>query len=263
MLCVSGLTIKSPKLVINASRGCCFDLKSCKLVNIMLAYFRMFLIIAAFQSAACAGIIVTVQNSTLSQGGTGWIDVYLSGAPLDTLGRFSYEFNITGAIPQAGDLQFSASQVKTEQDESGPPPYFFYGDTDPGSLSSALGGDAVTLLGDDTLATLDSVSVDGQFLLARLELEHIGLMSVGSHDFTVSLNVLSPFTEFDRDYDFLTDNSYLSTEFSAISGTVTVQSAAAVPEPSSILVWSIGALYAVVVRTRRWAKKCPPAIPPE
>ncbi len=67
-----------------------------------------------------------------------FVDVYLSGATGDTLGSFGYEFNITGATAQSGDLLFRSIQSNSEQSEMGPPAYVFSGDTDSGLFNSAL-----------------------------------------------------------------------------------------------------------------------------
>ncbi len=89
--------------------------------------------------------------------GIGFVDVYLTGDPGDTLGSFGYEFSITGATAQSGDLQFRAVQSDSEQSELGPPAYVFSGDTASIPFDSQRGGDAVTLVGGDSLASLDSV----------------------------------------------------------------------------------------------------------
>ncbi len=216
-------------------------------------------LLCAMSNRAQGDLILDVRDATLSAGGTGFVDVYLTGAPGDLLGRFGYQFNITGAIAQSGDLQFQATQSKSEQDVgpvatlAEPAPYVFFGDTDPGNLNSArgsLGTDPLVLEGGDSLLSLDYVSVDGTFLLARLELQHDGQFSLASHDFTVTLNLSSPVTEFDRDFDPLTDNNYTLGQLTALSGTVTV-TASAVPEPSSVAVIGLAGIGMIVRRRLR------------
>lgn len=187
------------------------------------------------------GVIIMVQNAQLNAGGSGAVDVYISGQAGDLLGRFGYEFNITGATPQSGDLQFSVIQSGSAQNESGIPSYVFLGDTDPGNFLATRGSggtDPVSLIGADVLATLNDISIDGTFLLARLALDHVGTLTAASHDFTISLNPISPFTVFDQDWDAGTDNNYATNQITAISGTVTVY-AAAVPEPSGFVILAI------------------------
>ncbi|MEZ6092530.1 MAG: PEP-CTERM sorting domain-containing protein [Pirellulaceae bacterium] len=210
-----------------------------------------------------ADLIIDVQNASLNAQGIGFVDVYLTGEVGDTLGAFGYEFNIAGATAQSGDLQFRVVQLDSEQNESGPPPYVFLGDTDPGSFNSVQGGNAVTLVGGDALASLDSVPVNGEFLLARLELQHVGPLVGTSHDFTVSLNAASPFTFFDRDFDPGTNDPGVTDDygsFTALSGTVTVSSAA-VPEPSSLAMLSLIAIGGSLARKMR--QKCSRKIAPD
>jgi len=220
--------------------------------------FRMFITVAILSVAfnhANGGIIVAVQNATMTAGASSYVDVYITGAPGDELGRFGYEFSISSATPQSGDLQFSPVQSNSEQIIGSSPPdhlgYVFLGDTDPGNWNSNLGGNAVTLRGGDVLNLGNSVSIDGPYLLARLELLHTGPMSVASHAFTISLNPLSPFTEFDKDFDPGTDTNYSAGQITALSGTVTVNGAAAVPEPASFLMLAIGGGSWLLVRRRR------------
>lgn len=200
-------------------------------------YFLVFLFAFAIQRNGLGELIIIVQDATMTEGSnTAFVDVFLSGQAGDTLGRFGYEFTISGAVAQSGDVQFRLTQSNSEQTEAGPPSYVFLGDTDPGNFNSVRsGGDPVTLVGGDFLNSLDSVPVNGTFLLARLELEHVGAMSLPNHQFTISLNPAN--SEFDRDFDPGTNVPGISDNygsFTSLSGTITVN-AAAVPEPSSIL----------------------------
>ena len=214
-------------------------------------------------STACGDIIISIESKTITAGSANeYVDVFIEGVSGDTLGRFGYEFQISGAGPQSGDLQFRASYDKNNpinplnqtNSEQNDPTYVFYNDTDPVDNFTAkrgsLGTDPLSLVGGDQLASLDSVNITGPFLLARLELQHIGPASPGSYAFTISLNESSPITEFDRDYDPLTDTNYTSGQISATSGIITVN-AAAVPEPSSMAILAVGGLAAVLRYRRR------------
>jgi hypothetical protein len=208
-----------------------------------------------FMLPECAqgAIVIQVQTSTLNEQGIGFVDVYLTGDAGDTLGAFGYEFTITGANAQSGDLRFRETQSKSEQSEGGTSPYVFLNDTDESLLNSGRGDDAVTLRGGDSLASLDSVQVNGQFLLARLELEHVGSMTVPTHDFTIALNPTSQFTFFDRDWDSDSNVAGISDNygtFTSLSGIVTVN-ATAVPEPSCLLLLGTAGAAIYVHRRRK------------
>ncbi|MFO1004003.1 MAG: PEP-CTERM sorting domain-containing protein [Planctomycetaceae bacterium] len=182
-------------------------------------------------TSAQGDIIVDVRDATMSAGSSSFVDVWLTGDPGDTLEAFGYQFAITGATPQSGDLQFSVVQSNSEVTESGPPPYVFLGHSD-GFNSSRT--DPVSLAGGDVLeAGQQDSPVGGTFLLARLELEHVGSMTDPTHQFTISL--VDANSVFDKD----ADNPGVSLlGFTSFSGTVTVTSAA-VPEPSTALALGI------------------------
>ena len=182
---------------------------------------------------AYGGIIIDVQDATITAGTSSFVDVWLTGDLGDELGRFGYGFSISGATRPSGDLQFAVVQSNSEQTIGASPPdnqgYLFFGDTDPGNWNSTR-FDAVTLRGGDALNSLDFVSIEGTFLLARLELLHTGPMSVASHAFTINLNPLSAFTEFDMDFDAGTNSNFSAGQITPLPGTITVNSAA-LPEP--------------------------------
>ena len=238
-------------------------------LNMKAQMFRFFTLpvvaCCMLMSTACGDIIISIESKTITAGSANeYVDVFIEGDTGDTLGRFGYEFQISGAGPQSGDLQFRTSYDKTNpanplnqtNSEQNDPTYVFYNDTDPvdnfTAKRGALGTDPLSLVGGDQLASLDFVDITGPFLLARLELQHIGPVSPGSYAFTISLNLSSPVTEFDQDYDPLTATSYTSGQISVApgSGIITVN-AAAVPEPSSMALLAVGGLVAVVRHRRR------------
>lgn len=192
---------------------------------------------------AHGAVIIDVRDNTMSAGTSSFVDVWLTGDPGDTLEEFGYEFSITGATPQSGDLQFSAVQSNSEVTETGPPPYVFLGDS--GSFN-ATQITPVLLSGGDALALGSDLSVDGTFLLARLELTHVGSLINPSHQFTISL-VPGAGSYLDTDTDTA---GVQPLAFTSLSGTVTVTSAA-VPEPSSFALLGVAATVGGYAQRRR------------
>lgn len=219
--------------------------------------FRTLLTVAILFAAAnnsLGAIIVDVQDATMCAGSSSFIDVFLTGDPGDELGRFGYEFVISGATPQSGDLQFAVVQSNSEQTIGSSLPdhqgYVFLGDTDIGNWNSNR-IDAVTLRGGDLLNSLDFVSINGTYLLARLELIHTGSISLASHNFGISLNLNPSVTEFDMDWDAGTNTNYPQSQITAFSGIVTINSAA-VPEPGTFAVLAITSVGYI---GRKWRRR--------
>ena len=212
----------------------------------MNRYCLMSLILWQCFGATCAigGVIVDVRDATMSAGTISFVDVWLTGDPGDTLEEFGYRFSITGATPQSGDLQFSVVQSNSEVSEAGIPPYVFLNDSG-GFNADRVGGDPVLLGGGDILGAGQDLSVDGTFLLARLELTHVGSLTNPSHQFTISLVPGSSY--FDTDAD---TPGVQPLAFTSLSGTVTVNSAA-VPEPASFVVLGLAAAVGGYVRRRK------------
>ncbi len=145
-------------------------------------------------TTASAGVIIQVQNATITAGGTGFVDVLISSTGMDNLFLAQYDFRISGSATD-GALQFrsTANQSNSEQGADLPMwpfAYVFLGDTDPMNFSAALQPTPTELQGGDFTDSFTAVAVDGtQKLLARLEIEHITgtpLAAVGDM-FTVSL----------------------------------------------------------------------------
>lgn len=212
----------------------------------------LFIVLMLSSKTAHADLAISVQNGTIAPQGSAFVDVYVTGAPGDVIGSFAYRFEISGASPTAGDLQFSLVQP-TDLFNIGPdlPNHNGY------ILSSAPGQDGsyfslgqfnpITADGSDTIVDLGTteVSANGTFLLTRLQVEHTGpVSSIG--DFTISLN--SMFTNIYKDADQTAP--YLSSEFSSTSGIISL-SATAVPEPSSIALLSVAAGCGFVWKRRR------------
>jgi hypothetical protein len=200
-----------------------------------LPLITMFLLICTSLPASGA-VIIQVESKTISAGDlSAYVDVWITGERGETLEEFGYTFQISGATAQSGDLQFAELQSDSEVSVNGPIPYLFFGDS--GAFNAErLGGNPVLLTGGDILASEQDRAVDGTFLLARLELQHIGSLSTPSHEFTISLVPADTFFEIDVD---ATAEELLN--FTHFAGTITV-SAAAVPEPTTF-----GALALIAV----------------
>lgn len=221
-------------------------------MNMKANMFRIFILSVAaccmLMSIASGDIIISIESKTITAGSANeYVDVFIEGDPGDTLGQFGYQFDITGANASSGDLQFQAVQSLSEQGIATPFPYVFFDFPDPVAINSQPLNDTTLTGGDVVGLPANSVSIDGKFLLARLELQHVGPFNPGSYDFNISLNTTSLSTFFDRD---VFSNFYTSGQISATSGTITVN-AAAVPEPSSMALLAVSGLAAVVRHRRR------------
>ena len=216
--------------------------------------FRIFILpvvaCCMLMSTACGDIIISIESKTITAGSANeYVDVFIEGDPGDTLGQFGYQFDITGANASSGDLQFQAVQSLSEQGIDTPFPYVFFDFPDPAAINSQPLGNT-TLTGGDVVGPPDDfVSINGKFLLARLELQHVGPFSPGSYNFTIELNTdpLNTFFDKDRSSDYYTSGQVSS---SPGSGIITVN-AAAVPEPSSMAILAVGGLAAVLRYRRR------------
>lgn len=175
-------------------------------------------------SSAEAAIIVAVQSTSITAGGTGFVDVLISSNSNDVLDFASYEFNIAAVGGPVSTLEFANPQILTEDQDAS---YVFFGDN--------LGINVVTLtnstfIGDDATNSGTGVTLTATTsLLARLDLLHV--LGIGQtaaqaagEQFQISLRN-SVDTRFE-------DTLATPIAFSSTSGTITVQ-AAAVPEPST------------------------------
>lgn len=192
-----------------------------------------------------ADIIVDIPNVTLAPGGATSIDILVSSNSSDELDLFDYVFSIAPVGSPSGSLTFSAVQAFTPASDLN---YVLSGQSANFSLFSgfsgltATGGDETnqvdpitnfpntTLLGP-TLSTIPS-------LLVRLDIEHDNALATAD-EFQISLTSASFLTDVELN---LFGNIAVDTPiaFSSNTGTVLVSSAAAVPEPSSVLLLAIG-----------------------
>lgn len=199
------------------------------------------------ENVAHGGVLIRYSGSTITAGGSGFVDVFVSSdaaaATPDVLDSFSAQFLITpiGGAPAAG-LQFVDPQSDSQLGQAN---YVFFGDslTPPplGLVSSVTNANDTYVGGDATVSGL-GVALDAtspEKLLFRLDLS-AAQATVGSQ-YALQL-VNSGGTSFlDPSFSALTIDSSAFGPF-----TLT----AAVPEPSSCCVAAL-VLCGVVLRARR------------
>ncbi|WP_197453692.1 PEP-CTERM sorting domain-containing protein [Caulifigura coniformis] len=194
---------------------------------------------------ATADLVVTIGSTSIGEGGTGFVDVFLrSTTGTDLLNGFSFEFT---ASPVVGTnvLAFSDPQSDSQLND---PSYIFFG-------VSAAAGPPQTPVGDvgpeNTYIGVDAT--DGGFslfvpttdvLLARLDLTTLSSAPAVAGDvFSIDLEDTSLTAFFNNGPD--------QVPYTSFSGTVTVS---AVPEPSSLLLCAAGLGIAGMGRRRRFQK---------
>lgn len=208
----------------------------------MCIRFALWALLAAAGLAppAPAAFVVTFGPASVPAGGTGTVDVFVSGpARLDF---FVAEFRITpvGAA-QAGGLRFTTTPPLPPLTASN---YVFVGNsfaasqlpTNPGAVTTSLTqGDTYTV-GDFTLDNL-GVDVSAPRLLGRLSFTADGSIPNGSQ-YILSLNPLG--SQFQ-------DPAFADIPFTSTPGTITVTAGPpvqAVSEPASVLLLLTGAAVA-------------------
>jgi len=214
-------------------------------------------------SSASAAFKISYVGGTVTAGGTGILNVFLSSdapATPDVLDSFSSHFRITavgGAVLDG--LQFSPTQTESQL---GDVSYVFNNDSfaeissDPmGNRVGLVSTDAYyndTYMGGDGTVSGSGVELDNlsfPFLLYSLDLD-AALANAGDQ-FTVSL-IDDGFTEFlDPDFKPLRFEGSSFDKFTITAGS----SAAAVPEPAT------GVLFLVSFATAAWCwRRMPPVI---
>jgi hypothetical protein len=216
---------------------------------------------------AQAGLVLSIADATVPEGGTGTLDVYLSStAPSNMPDQFNnYAFTLQITPTTVGNLAFSNNQSFGYLNSSN---YVFFGNSADyiAGLSSPppFGGTPLTsvyandsFLGFDSTNDLIQVSLSsnsGKVLLASLTLDG-SITSVGE-SFTVSLvpgsgdgssstNPNMYFNTVDR-----ANNQVSFVSFDSSSGTVTITPAASVPEPGSMISGLIAVLLLSACRAQ-------------
>ncbi len=201
----------------------------------------MVTLVCGFNVPTQAGFIVSVSDLDLQPGGSGFVDVMIqsdSGSPMN-LSAYNFEFRIDTL--GATRLEFVDPQPDPQLTDSS---YVFSGDSADAFFSAPVGAVSSPVVphdtfigGDATLSGAD-VSVSDPKLLARLDVTTVtSLPPVAGDQFTISL-ISSDNTVFlDSSFNNFT---FESLPFDSTPGTVTITQT--VPEPSGLLLLSLGAL---------------------
>jgi hypothetical protein len=210
---------------------------------------------------ARADFVISIGSTTVPQGGTGAVDVFLSStassASPDLLNNLGFTLQITGPH----ELQFASTQDFSYLNSS---KYVFSGDSNDQSTSSPGGFVQTTTYANDTFVGSDSTfsgnpvslsASSGQLLLASLSLNAL-ITNVGD-TYTIGLvpsmgdgSTSSSMSTFFDNLNFSTGAEISAVPFTSVAGTVTIGTAA-VPEPSTI---ALG-LTAVLIMSSAYAMR--------
>jgi hypothetical protein len=184
---------------------------------------------------ARADFVVTVGDATITQGGTGTLDVLIRSAnPVgDPLSSFAFDLQITPTAPR--HLDFRNPQLDSQLGLSN---YVFVGNssdfigsTPVGVVQSISGGTNNRFVGGDDTNSGGNVTVTTSKLLVRLNLNAAtSAPPVGGDTFNISL-VPGAFTGF-RD----ANNNLIP--FTSTAGRITI--VGVVPEPASLVLCATG-----------------------
>lgn len=222
---------------------------------------RLLLVLIPFvlcPSVSRADLILFVQDAVIPVGGFGYVDILIESDGSDLISTFGYELQISNVGAPTSTLRFSEVGLQDSLDGGDLNQYVLGFDTT-GAIGTSLNAPRQDFLGGDSALDFDLNSVDvplsvadGQKLLARVRLDHELAMGVDpvtalSDTFEISILDLGS-TEF-LDKDFVLQDFTINRV-----GSITLSSAAAVPEPSSFALIGLG-LAAFVVRKRRASAK--------
>jgi hypothetical protein len=198
---------------------------------------------------ASAVIMVQVHNNQIVAGQSGYVDVFIQSSGTDLFTAFNYEFAIQTIGPSVGSLRFVDPQSSIESTFGN---YVFntlnggsggFGSVPQNSpaFDSIQGGDFAATFSDITLTSPDVL------LLVRLEIEHVlpfgtDPLAASGDQFSIVLQDFG--NSFFLDSSFATGPDISASSFGpAGTGMVTIgSSAAAVPEPNSVVIISLGCL---------------------
>lgn len=219
--------------------------------------------LAAVATTTRADMIVEIQNATIESGGRGFIDVLVSSDRVvgDTFSLYGYKFEITPiTIIAGGVLEFQPSSNSLEPfrqsaSEQSLDNYIFKGSTAANNLIAVRQDPNRQQIvgGDSRVAGNFTFTSPNQYLLARLELQHITpTPETSSGSFRVSL-IQDPGQSYFQNLD-LNDNDPAQPKINPVSysasnsGLVTVVSS--VPEPSSLVMALLACTWCFNRRSR-------------
>jgi hypothetical protein len=193
------------------------------------------LVALAFYSSASADVIVSVGNLNLMPGGTGFVDVTVSGNS-DLLQSFGLEFRIRTS--DATELDFADPQPYDYLTDSG---YVLFGNSF-ASANPPVGNvcdtdvPRDTFIGGDMTMNAPNVKVTDTKLLVRLQVTTDTLLppEVGN-SFTISLEPSSS--------TYFSDSALNSIAYTATAGTVSI-----VPEPGTMTLLFVSAGFLMLGR---------------
>lgn len=191
-------------------------------------------------------IILTVSNTSIDSGGTGFADIFIRSTGTDSLSSFDIGLSISDVGSPVGVLQFTDPQADTESSEAD---YIFNGVS--GGVLSNVSTPTTMSQSDFHIGFTDISVAAADLLLGRLELKHVlpGATPPSAADgdqFKLSITAISLF-----------DSAFGSpTVNSTIDGSITASATtAAVPEPSCAMVLSAGFAWCWMSRRRKTGSK--------
>ncbi|MEZ6043000.1 MAG: PEP-CTERM sorting domain-containing protein [Planctomycetaceae bacterium] len=199
-----------------------------------------------------ADIVVEVDSTSLTIGGSGTVDVWVYSEDGEVnVAAFGFDFDIVANPANVGSLSFSDPQLLSETLDAD---YIFLGEADPLHM---LGASPLELEGSDLNVGANGYSVLGSTrkLLAQLDVTHSlpsgtdPSLALGD-TFTIAPNFLDGFFEF---YDDAGD-LILIDETLSFGGNITMSPTAAVPEPTSFAALFIGGISWASLRAGRRRK---------
>jgi hypothetical protein len=214
--------------------------------------------LSTFAIPARAELVISIQNTSVVQGDTGIVNVFLTStataqAP-DLINNYAFQLQITNNGVDNTQLAFSANQDfgYVNATASPTPPYVFLGDSFAAQSSPPfIGGPPTqTIYPNDTFTGVDStfsgnpvsVSAGTTYLLTSLTVTTAtGAAPISGDSFTVSLvpptgngSISAGTNTYFDNFDFNSGSELSATPYTSTSATVKI-TPASVPEPASII----------------------------
>ena len=174
---------------------------------------------------ALGGILVEVGDASISEGGTGYVDVLISSDSSSALGDWYFKAEITST---SAGLTFADPQTSIDGESN----YVFFGAS--AFYDSSAVSPFTELNAGDSHASSSVTLSSSKKLLSRLFLTHTDPGSSVGNTFNIALGTVdSTDSGFSSHQDPTIGSYYASSDVTLTAGTVTIV-AAAVPEPTSI-----------------------------